>query len=204
MEQGQRTGVGAASSARGKVEGPSKSSAEGASETLAQAKDAAQRAGRQAGDAAASLAKTANEEAMKLGDRQLDAGADLTASVAASVRAAAERLEQDIPQLSRLAMGAAEQIDDFAESIRGSSTREIMDRVSALARERPAIVLGAAAASGFVLYRLLRTPHDGENGRERDRGRGKNYAGSSVPAREPGGDLPGGSAMRGERTHGDV
>ena len=208
MEQGQRTGVGAASSARTQEEGRSKSSGKGVNEALTQAKETAQQAGRQASEAASSLARKANEEALKLADRQVDVGADMVASVAASVRAAAESLEQDIPQLSNLVRGAAEQIDDFAESIRSQSTREIMDRAAALARRRPAIVLGAAAASGFLLFRLLRTPPDSQSDEDldgrREELRNREYGLDRPEPRGRAGSIGGGSGLKGETTHGGV
>jgi ElaB/YqjD/DUF883 family membrane-anchored ribosome-binding protein len=127
-----------------------------AGEALSKVSEATQQAGRQARDAATSLASEANEKVKGLMNQQVGAGADLVSHVAQSVRSAADNLDQNIPQLAGLVRGAADRIEEFSEDIRHQSVEQLFQTASDFARRRPAMVFGAAAACGFLLFRLLK------------------------------------------------
>jgi len=116
---------------------------------------AAERAAKQAISAAGSLSALAGEEVKRVADRQVAVGADIIQNVADAIRTAADNLDESVPQLGGLARGAADRIGDFSETIREQSITDLARTASDFARRRPAILLGAAAAAGFILYRIL-------------------------------------------------
>jgi ElaB/YqjD/DUF883 family membrane-anchored ribosome-binding protein len=104
---------------------------------------------------AGTLTSFAGDEVRRFADRQVDAGADMVGQVAQSVRAAADSLDQELPQLGGLVREAADRAEELAETVRGQSASDLMETAADFARRRPAVLLGAAAAVGFVLYRVL-------------------------------------------------
>jgi ElaB/YqjD/DUF883 family membrane-anchored ribosome-binding protein len=129
-----------------------------ASEALSKVTDAAQQAGRQAKDTATSLASEANEKIKGLMNEQVGAGADVIGHVAQSVRSAADDLDRNVPQLAGLVRGVADRMDEFSDGIRDQSAGELFEKATEFARRRPEVLFGVAAASGFLLFRLLRNP----------------------------------------------
>jgi len=131
-----------------------------ASEAVSRAVDVAQDAATGGKQAAASLTSELREEAKGLMHQQLGAGADLTNHIAESVRTAADTLGAKSPLLAEMTRRAADRIDEFSESIRGQTAEEIFRTGSDFVRRRPALVFSAAAACGFVLFRLLKGPSE--------------------------------------------
>jgi len=129
--------------------------AEMGSEAASQIGEAAQAAGRQAKDVASSIVSQASEEVTKLADRQVSVGADFVGHVAESVRSAAGSFDENVPQLADLARGAAERLEDLSETIRERSATDLLHATADFARRRPALVFGATALGGFLLFRLL-------------------------------------------------
>lgn len=121
----------------------------------AQLTDAARSLAGQAKQTAASLTEDAKEQAGAFVDRQVGFGAELATNVAGSMRAAADSLDESVPQLADLTRKAAGSIEDFADSIRDQSAGELFQTAQDIARRRPAIVFGAATFLGFMAYRLL-------------------------------------------------
>ncbi len=58
-------------------------------------------------------------------------------------------------QYGQYARQAADAVSGFAEQVRGKDTDELFDDARELVRKSPAVAVGAAAAIGFVLARLL-------------------------------------------------
>jgi ElaB/YqjD/DUF883 family membrane-anchored ribosome-binding protein len=136
---------------------------------MTQIGEAAQEAGRQARDAASALASKATDQVEEVVQRQVRGVADLVAEVADSVRVAARRLEETMPQAAFVARTAARRIEDFSETVREQSPRELLEAGSEFARRRPAIVFGATAAMGFLMFRLLNAAPRPEMSDEDDR-----------------------------------
>lgn len=126
-------------------------------ETAKQVGESAKQAGAKAQRAAGSLGSRTNEQARRLADRQLSMGAEIIGDVADAVRTAAERLDRNEPQIAQLARGAADRIEDFSDTIRGQSAEELWHASADFARRRPAMLFGATAGLGFLLFRLLKT-----------------------------------------------
>jgi ElaB/YqjD/DUF883 family membrane-anchored ribosome-binding protein len=111
------------------------------------------------GDAAKKTADTlvsATTEKLKdVANQQVAAGADFVGHVGASVRAAGKHLESNAPQIARLVLSAAQTIETSADQLRAQSIDELARSTAEFARQRPEIVFGVAAVSGFLLFRLL-------------------------------------------------
>jgi ElaB/YqjD/DUF883 family membrane-anchored ribosome-binding protein len=125
-------------------------------DAVAKLGDAAQEIGTQAKQAATSLASEANENIKGALNQKVGVGADLVGHVADSVRAAADNLKQNAPQLAGLVTVAADKIDELSSSVRDKTVDELFKDASDFARRQPAVVFGAAAAVGFLLFRILK------------------------------------------------
>ena len=136
--------------------------------------EAAQQAGEQVRQTAASLATEAGDNAKQMMNWQVGAGAEAAEQVARSVRIAADNLSSSSPMLAGLARLAADRVEQFADTVRDQTVEEMVHTASDFVRRRPALVFGAAAASGFVLFRLLKAaPAHGTPGRQFHYGHGE-------------------------------
>jgi ElaB/YqjD/DUF883 family membrane-anchored ribosome-binding protein len=127
-----------------------------AKETVTRLGDTAQEFGSQARQAATSLASEANKNIKGVLNQKVGIGADLVGHVAHSVRAAADDLKPNSPELAGLVRGAADKIDELSSSVRDKTVEELFETASDFARRQPAVVFGAAAAVGFLLFRILK------------------------------------------------
>jgi len=145
-----RSGAGTASDAAGTLRSS-------AADAMAKVSDVAQQAMGEARKSASSLASAATERAKDAAQERISGGAALLGHVAASVRAAARELEPNAPQLAGFAHEAAGRIEDFSHDIREKSVEELVQTSSEFARRQPALLFGAAAACGFLLFRMIKT-----------------------------------------------
>jgi ElaB/YqjD/DUF883 family membrane-anchored ribosome-binding protein len=125
-------------------------------EAVSKLAQAVQQAGSQAKETATALASEAGEKAKGLMHNQVEAGADLIGDIAQSVKAAADSLDRNSPQLASLVRGVAQQVQDFSQTVRGQTVEEIFETTSDFVRRNPAMVFSAAAALGFMLFRVIR------------------------------------------------
>src|SRR5215470_56241 len=128
-----------------------------ATDAMAAVSDAAQQAMGEARKSASSLASAASERAKDAVQERISGGADMLGHLAAAVRAAARDLDPNAPQLAGFAREAAGRIDDFSQDIRDKSVEDLMQTSSDFARRQPAVLFGAAAACGFLLFRLIKS-----------------------------------------------
>jgi len=125
-------------------------------EAVSKLAQAVQQAGSQAKETATSLASEAGDKAKSLMQKQVETGADFVGDIARSVRAAADSLDQNAPQLAGLVRGVAGQVSEFSETVRDQTVEELFETTSDFVRRNPAIVFSAAAACGFMLFRVIR------------------------------------------------
>lgn len=146
---------------------PASSAAEavrsGAADAMAKISDVAQQAVGEAKKSASTLASAATERAKDAVEERIADGADMLGQVAASVRVAARELDPTAPQLAGFAREAAERIDDFSREIRDKTVEELLETSSDFARRQPALLFGAAAACGFLLFRMIKTASGSAN-----------------------------------------
>ena len=128
-----------------------------AADAMAKVSDVAQQAMGEAKKSASSLASAATERAKGAVHERISDGADLLGHVASSVRAAARELEPNAPQLAGFAHEAAGRIEDFSQDVRDKTVDELLETSSEFARRQPALLFGAAAACGFLLFRMIKT-----------------------------------------------
>jgi hypothetical protein len=140
-----------ANSARGASHGL----ADKARQTGAALTETAQRVGDQARETASSLATDAQQRFHGYMDQQIAAGADLVGRVASAIKTAADELDRTSPALSGFVRGAGEKVQDLSQQFRGKSADELLADTRDFVRRKPALVFGAAAALGFVAYRVL-------------------------------------------------
>jgi hypothetical protein len=105
--------------------------------------------------AADTLVSAATEKLKDIANQQVAAGADLVGHLGKSVRVAGEHLNPQAPYLARFAFSAAQTIEESAYQLRGQSIDGLARRTAEFARQRPEIVFGVAAVSGFLLFRFL-------------------------------------------------
>lgn len=146
-----------------------------AADTISKITQTAQEAGQQARQAAASMASNVGDKAKHLMNEQVGAGAEMAAQIAQSIRIAAENLSSSAPLLAGLARLGADQAEEFSETLRDQTVEEMLAAASDFARRRPAVVFGAAAACGFVLFRLLKAAPSGVTHRGPQRRAGEEW-----------------------------
>jgi ElaB/YqjD/DUF883 family membrane-anchored ribosome-binding protein len=110
----------------------------------------------------------AREQATSYVDQRKDEVAQTIADFAGSLRQACEQFD-DRPQIRGLVDGAANSIDEIAESIRARSFNEIFDYAEDMIRERPGTVAAATLALGFLVARFIKA--SAENIREQEAAR---------------------------------
>jgi ElaB/YqjD/DUF883 family membrane-anchored ribosome-binding protein len=134
-----------------------------AEDAVSKLTDVAQQAGSQAKPSATSMAADATQGAKRFLDDQIVAGADLAGHVAESVRSAADKLEQNAPQLAGLVRGGADGVERFSREMREQSAQDLWRTASDFTRNQPAVVFGLASLAGFLLFRVLKAEStDGE------------------------------------------
>jgi ElaB/YqjD/DUF883 family membrane-anchored ribosome-binding protein len=119
--------------------------------------ETAQRVGDQAKETASSLASDAQQRFHGYMDQQVAASADLAGQVASVIKTAADELDRTSPALGGVVRSAGERVQDLSRQIRDKTADEVLADTRDFARRKPALVFGAAAALGFVAYRVLNT-----------------------------------------------
>ena len=117
--------------------------------------ETAQRVGDQAKETASSLASDAQQRFHGYMDQQVAAGADLAGRVASVIKTAADELDRTSPALGGMVRSAGERVQDLSQQFRGKTADEVLTETRDFVRRKPALVFGAAAALGFVAYRVL-------------------------------------------------
>jgi ElaB/YqjD/DUF883 family membrane-anchored ribosome-binding protein len=117
--------------------------------------ETAQRVGDQAKETASSLASDAQHRFHGYMDQQVAAGADLAGRVASVIKTAADELDRTSPALGGMVRSAGERVQDLSQQFRYKTADEVLNDTRDFARRKPALVFGAAAALGFVAYRVL-------------------------------------------------
>jgi ElaB/YqjD/DUF883 family membrane-anchored ribosome-binding protein len=146
-----------------------------AEEAVSKLTDVAQQAGSQAKQSATSMATDATKGAKRFLDDQIVAGADLAGHVADSVRSAADKLEQNAPQLAGLVRGGADGVERFSREMREQSAQDLWRTASDFTRNQPAVVFGLASLAGFLLFRVLKADSTDDERSDRQYPRTQSY-----------------------------
>lgn len=123
-------------------------------------------------EAKRSAADTIREEAGKLGSQAAERARNLAGEgkekatgaldeVAKMMHSAAADVDERLgPDYGRYARSAADGISGFAETLRAKEIDDLIDDATALVKKSPVVAIGAAAAVGFVLARLIKSGID--------------------------------------------
>jgi len=103
---------------------------------------------------------SARDQATSYVDRRKDDVAQSVTDFAGSLRESTRSFE-DRPNIQAFVDGAAEGLDQLAETIRGRSFAEIFNEVEDVVRRRPAVVGAVTLTAGFVLARFIKASAEG-------------------------------------------
>jgi hypothetical protein len=103
---------------------------------------------------------TARDQATSYVDRRKDDVAQSVTDFAGSLRESTRSFE-DRPNIQAFVDGAAEGLDQLAETIRGRSFAEIFNEVEDVVRRRPAVVGAVTLTAGFMLARFIKASAEG-------------------------------------------
>lgn len=107
-----------------------------------------------AGDLRSQAAGKAHDYATQGKDRAVDA----LDSIVELVDGAADALERNLgSNVGEYAQRAAGAISGFAETLKQKDVEELLEDAKSAVRRNPAVAIGAAAAIGFVLARLVKS-----------------------------------------------
>jgi ElaB/YqjD/DUF883 family membrane-anchored ribosome-binding protein len=128
-----------------------------AADAMGKISDVAQQAMGEAKKSASSLASAATERAKSAAQERISEGADLLGQVAASIRTAARDLDPNAPQIAGFVHEAADRMEEFSHDMRTKTVDEMIETASDFARRQPALLFAAAAACGFLLFRIVKS-----------------------------------------------
>ena len=125
-----------------------------AAETL---KDKAGSFKEQASAKAADLRGKANEQVFAFAAQGKDRVSESLDGVAKYVSDVAAQVEEKLgPQYAGYAKQAADAVSGMASSLREKDVEELFDEARGYVRKSPAVAIGAAAAAGFLVSRLIK------------------------------------------------
>ncbi|MDO9383555.1 MAG: hypothetical protein Q7T86_11890 [Hyphomicrobiaceae bacterium] len=118
----------------------------------------------EAGQRLADVSDKAKEVAAEAGERvgtmfedQKKIGAEYIGKLARAAETAAGQLEREAPEVAAYLHRGIGQVKAFSENLTSRSPRELVDDVQDLARNNPAMFLGATALVGFAVSRFLKS-----------------------------------------------
>ncbi len=103
---------------------------------------------------------SAREQATTYVDRRKDDVAQSVTEFASSLRESTRSFE-DRPNIQAFVDGAAEGLDQLADSIRARSFAEIFNDVEDVVRRRPTVVAAVTLTAGFLVARFIKASAEG-------------------------------------------
>ncbi len=127
-------------------------------EVTEQARQQTQQFAQQARQQASRLANRGSEQVKSQLDNQKHRASQRMAPVQMALRETAHQLRsQGQGPIAQYAEKASDQVERFSGYLRETDVDEIIDEVRGVARRRPALFLGGAAALGFLATRFLKS-----------------------------------------------
>jgi ElaB/YqjD/DUF883 family membrane-anchored ribosome-binding protein len=103
----------------------------------------------------------AADTARNAAERGKERASEAMTGIGKMIRDSAETIDSNVGKnYGDYARSAADAVDGFAEKINANDVDAIVDNARDFVRKSPAVAIGAAAAIGFVLVRLLRSGRD--------------------------------------------
>ena len=103
----------------------------------------------------------ATDSARAAAERGKDRATEAVSSISKLIRDSAATIDENVgKQYGDYARSAAESVDGFASKIDAKDVDVLVSDASEFVRKSPAVAIGAAAAIGFILARLVRSGRD--------------------------------------------
>jgi ElaB/YqjD/DUF883 family membrane-anchored ribosome-binding protein len=103
----------------------------------------------------------AGEKARDAANRSKDRAAEALGGIGKIIRESADTIDEKVgAQYGDYARSAADAVDGFADKVDGKAVDDIVEEARQFVRKSPAVAIGAAAAIGFVLARIVRSGRD--------------------------------------------
>jgi ElaB/YqjD/DUF883 family membrane-anchored ribosome-binding protein len=103
----------------------------------------------------------ASAKARDAADRGKDRATEALGGIGKILRESAETIDEKVgAQYGDYARSAADAVDGFADKVDGKQVDDLVEDARQFVRKSPAVAIGAAAAIGFVLARLVRSGRD--------------------------------------------
>jgi ElaB/YqjD/DUF883 family membrane-anchored ribosome-binding protein len=103
----------------------------------------------------------ASAKARDAADRGKDRATEALGGIGKVLRDSAETIDEKVgAQYGDYARSAADAVDGFADKVDGKQVDDLLEDARQFVRKSPAVAIGAAAAIGFVLARLVRSGRD--------------------------------------------
>ncbi|MBL0925012.1 MAG: hypothetical protein IBJ12_11180 [Sphingomonadaceae bacterium] len=100
----------------------------------------------------------ATDSAKAAAEKGKDRATEAVGSIGKLIRDSAATIDENVgKQYGDYARGAADAVDGFATKMDAKEVDEILEDARQFVRKSPAVAVGAAAAIGFVLARLVRS-----------------------------------------------
>jgi len=110
-------------------------------------------------------ASTIGEQAQRIANTQIgtqkERAAGTLQSIAQTLRDGSSSLEEQQPQVASIGEQAANRIEQLSDYVQQHDVSEMVGDAERLARQQPAVFLGAAFAVGFVAARFLKATSPG-------------------------------------------
>lgn len=112
-------------------------------------------------EGASHLVSEASEAAMTAANEGKEKAAAALGGLTQTVESAAQLIEEKVgPAYSGYVRRAGTSVSTFAETLQNKNVDELLDDTRAFVRRSPMVAIGAAAAIGFVLTRLIKVGTD--------------------------------------------
>jgi ElaB/YqjD/DUF883 family membrane-anchored ribosome-binding protein len=103
----------------------------------------------------------AGDKARDAANRGKDRAAEALGGIGKIIRESAGTIDEKVgTQYGDYARSAADAVDGFADKVVGKAVDDMVEEARQFVRKSPAIAIGAAAAIGFVLARIVRSGRD--------------------------------------------
>lgn len=117
-------------------------------------------------EGASNLKGQAGDKLRAYADDGKSRATDALASLAGMIGDAAGQIDEKVgTQFGDYARSASTSVGGFADALRDKSVDDLIDDAKGFVQKSPAVAIGAAAAVGFVLARLLRSGADAHRDR---------------------------------------
>jgi ElaB/YqjD/DUF883 family membrane-anchored ribosome-binding protein len=118
-------------------------------------------AGKSMKDEFSNLKSQAGEKARDAATRGKDRAAEALGGIGRIIRESADTIDDKVgAQYGDYARSAADAVDGFAGKVDSKAVDDIVEEARQFVRKSPAVAIGAAAAIGFVLARIVRSGRD--------------------------------------------